>query len=83
MLGQTQPDQKQRIAEATANANDLSSLVKKKKSKPSTTETAATKQAEKRKLDHDEDGEAATEEGVGKKAKVEEKSEQVDLQKTA
>ena len=82
MLGQPQPDQKQRIAEATANANDLSSLVKKKKAvKPSTTETAtaATKPAEKRKLDDAEDGAA----GVGKKAKVEEeKTEQVDVQKT-
>ncbi|KAI4748063.1 hypothetical protein E4T50_01606 [Aureobasidium sp. EXF-12298] len=61
MLGATPADQKQRIAEATANANDLSGLIKKKK--PAA--TAAATPASKRKLE-DENQEATS-----KKAKVE------------
>lgn len=69
MLGETPKDQKMRIAEATANANDLSGLVKKKKSKPVET-AAATLPIQKRKL---EDGEDVT----SKKAKVEEEVKEV------
>lgn len=61
MLGETPADQKQRIAEATANANDLSGLIKKKKPAAS----AAAAPASKRKLE-DENQEANS-----KKAKVE------------
>lgn len=60
MLGETPADQKQRIAEATANANDLSGLIKKKK--PA---AAAAAPVSKRKLE-DENQEATS-----KKAKVE------------
>ncbi|THX79429.1 hypothetical protein D6D04_05180 [Aureobasidium pullulans] len=69
MLGETPADQKMRIAEATANANDLSGLVKKKKSKP-VEPAAATLPIQKRKL---EDGEDVT----SKKAKVEEEVKDV------
>jgi HAT1-interacting factor 1 len=63
MLGETPTDQKQRIAEATANANDLSGLIKKKK--PATA-AAAPGPASKRKLEDEENKEASS-----KKAKVE------------
>lgn len=62
MLGETPADQKQRIAEATANANDLSGLIKKKKP------AAAAAPASKRKLE-DENQEATS-----KKAKVEDEA---------
>ncbi|THZ16268.1 hypothetical protein D6C89_09346 [Aureobasidium pullulans] len=68
MLGETPKDQKMRIAEATANANDLSGLVKKKKVKP-VEPAAATLPIQKRKL---EDGEDVT----SKKAKVEEETKE-------
>ncbi|KAG9844903.1 hypothetical protein KCU98_g11309, partial [Aureobasidium melanogenum] len=61
MLGETPADQKQRIAEATANANDLSGLIKKKK--PAATTAAAP--ASKRKLEEE------NHEATSKKAKVE------------
>lgn len=64
MLGETPVDQKQRIAEATANANDLSGLIKKKK--PAATATAAPGLASKRKLEDEQSQEATS-----KKAKVE------------
>jgi HAT1-interacting factor 1 len=60
MLGETPTDQKQRIAEATANANDLSGLIKKKK--PA---AAPAGPASKRKLEDDK------QEASSKKAKVE------------
>lgn len=69
MLGETPADQKMRIAEATANANDLSGLVKKKKVKP-VEPAAATLPIQKRKL---EDGEEVT----SKKAKVEEEVKEI------
>jgi len=64
MLGETPADQKTRLAEATANANDLSGLIKKKKAKPA--ETLPVQQ--KRKMDEEE---VVT----SKKAKVEDAEE--------
>lgn len=64
MLGETPTDQKQRIAEATANANDLSGLTKKKKKV--VTPAAAAGPASKRKLEDEEVQDASS-----KKAKVE------------
>jgi HAT1-interacting factor 1 len=65
MLGETPTDQKQRIAEATANANDLSGLTKKKK-KVVAPVAAAAGPASKRKLEDEEVQDASS-----KKAKVE------------
>ena len=65
MLGETPTDQKQRIAEATANANDLSGLVKKKKPAAAVA-AAAAGPASKRKLEDEENKEASS-----KKARVE------------
>ena len=65
MLGETPTDQKQRIAEATANANDLSGLIKKKKPAAAAA-AAAAGPASKRKLEDE-----ATQEASSKKAKVE------------
>ncbi|KAI5248931.1 hypothetical protein E4T43_01141 [Aureobasidium subglaciale] len=65
MLGETTTDQKQRLAEATANANDLSGLVKKKKPAAGPATKVDSLPIQKRKLEDD------TQDATSKKAKVE------------
>ncbi|KAI5271175.1 hypothetical protein E4T47_05546 [Aureobasidium subglaciale] len=65
MLGETTTDQKQRLAEATANANDLSGLVKKKKPAAGPATKADSLPIQKRKLEDD------IQDATSKKAKVE------------
>lgn len=72
VLGESTAEQKARIQEATKNANDLSGLVKKKKSKTthgasaSAISTSSANGSSKRKLDDSVD------EAEGKRAKTEE-----------
>ena len=72
MLGEPPAAQNARIEEATKGANDLTSLVKKKK--PTTLDAQRTFESEavqsngKRKVDFDEEKEGA---GMGKKARIE------------
>jgi HAT1-interacting factor 1 len=73
MLGESKAEQKKRIDEATAGANDLSGMVKRKKVKKEDEASVVEEGKGKRKVD-EMDGAAVASNGAGKKVKFAEEN---------
>ncbi|PIA95640.1 hypothetical protein CB0940_10141 [Cercospora beticola] len=77
LLGESKGEQQKRIQEATATANDLTGMVKKKKPKAAATQPAPVVEGKGKRKADDGDASAATN-GNGKKVKFAEAVEEAD-----